>query len=115
MKSFLQVVGAIVSIVLLIALAIIIPWVALGNDLALRSFFLPRQEAVRREVFEQSKAYQEGIAQDVRAMQIEYIAASEEHKDAIASVILHRVADYEDQLPNDLRAFVSSLKARKGF
>jgi hypothetical protein len=110
MQNFLATVGAFVFVLFIIVAIAVVPWLAMGNDLALRSFFAPRQEAVRRETFEQSKAFREGMAQEVRAMQMEYITASDEHKDALASVILHRVADCEDELPGDLQLFVDSLK-----
>ena len=113
MKSFFATVGAVVLVLLCVIALIAVPWVIMGNDLALRSFFAPKQEAVRRETFEQSKAYQEGMAQEVRAMQMDYISAGPEHKDALASVILHRTADCEDQLPSDLRSFVDSLKKER--
>jgi hypothetical protein len=114
-KNFFGIVGAFFIALMALTAVIAVPWMIMGQDLALQSFFAPRQEAVRRSTFEQSKAYQEGMAQEVRAMQMEYVQASPEHKDALASVILHRVADCEDQLPSDLRSFVGSLKSEKSF
>lgn len=115
MKNLFAIVGAVFVTVMALAAVIAVPWMIMGQDLALQSFFAPRQEAVRHSTFEQSKAYQEGMAQEVRAMQMEYVQASPEHKDALTSVILHRVADCEDQLPGDLRSFVDSLKPEKSF
>lgn len=86
-------------------------WLAMGNDFFLYKFFAPKQEAVRRQVFEQSKAYNQGMIQELQNMQFEYIKAEPAHKAALASIILHRAADYdENQMPNDLRVFIHELK-----
>lgn len=101
-------IGAIVLIVLgLFALT----WLAMGNNFFLYKFFAPKQEAVRRQVFEQSKAYNQGMVQELQNMQFEYIKAAPEHKAALRSVILHRAADYDvNRMPDDLRAFIQELK-----
>jgi hypothetical protein len=87
-------------------------WVIQGNDFFLYKAFAPRYEQVRRETFEQSKAYNQGMAQQLQAMQFDYVRASSDEKDALAQIILHRVADYdESKLPADLRQFLASLRA----
>lgn len=74
-------------------------------------FFAPKQEAIRRNVFEQTKSYNQGMIQELQNMQFEYIKADKEHQDALRSIILHRSADYnENNLPSDLYQFVNSLK-----
>lgn len=74
-------------------------------------FFAPKQEAIRRNVFEQTKSYNQGMVQELQNMQFEYIQADKEHKAALRSIILHRSADYnENNLPSDLYQFVNSLK-----
>lgn len=88
-------------------------WVFQGNDFFLYKTFAPKYEQVRRETFEQSKAYRQGMVQELRNMQFEYLQADAEHQKALASVILHRAADVDmDMLPTDLQAFINSL--RKG-
>jgi hypothetical protein len=72
--------------------------------------FGPQQEAARRSVFEESKAYNDGMVQELQNMQFQYIQAKPEHREALASVIRHRAAGYpQDRLPADLRSFISSL------
>ena len=89
-------------------------WIAQGNAFFLYKVFAPRMEQVRREVFEQSKAYNQGMIQELQNMQFEYAKASPEHKTALASIIVHRAADYnQDQLPPDLRAFIQELKRER--
>lgn len=86
-------------------------WIGTGNDFLLYRFFAPKTEAVRRHVFEETKSYNQGMIQELQNMQFEYEKADESHKAALASIILHRAADYDgDKLPTDLRAFISSLR-----
>jgi hypothetical protein len=80
----------------------------------LTATFSPKYEATRRETFEQSKAYNQGMAQELQNMQFEYIKAAPEHRAALRSVILHRTADYDlNKLPPDTAAFVTQLKQEK--
>ena len=86
-------------------------WLLQGNDFFLYRAFAPRYEQVRRETFEQSKAYRQGMAQELDAMRFEYVKATESPKTALASVILHRAADVDPaSLPTDLREFIAGLR-----
>jgi len=88
-------------------------WVVQGNQFFLMKVFAPAEEQVRRETFEQSKAYNQGMIQEIQNMQFQYIQANKDQKDALASIILHRVADFDlDKMPSDLKSFVLSLKNR---
>jgi hypothetical protein len=88
-----------------------IAWFIQGSDFFMYKYFAPRTEQVRRETFEQSKAYNEGTAQELRRMQLEYVKATPEQKAALASIILHQMAGYdEEKLPYDLREFLRSIK-----
>jgi hypothetical protein len=96
---------------LLIVMVLGLTWVFQGNDFFLFQYFAPRTEQVRREVFEQSKAYNQGMVQELQNMQFEYVKASPEHKKALGSLILHRAADYPlEKMPTDLRDFIKGLK-----
>jgi hypothetical protein len=86
-------------------------WVLTANDIALTHYGQPRYEAIRRETFEQSKAYNQGMVQNLRTMQSSYVLADDDHKSALAQIILHEMADYDmDNLPPDLQVFVRSIK-----
>lgn len=98
-----------VLIVLIIGGALV-----MGSDFFLYKWFAPKKEAARREVYEQSKAYNQGMVQELQNMQFEYVQADAEHKKALASIILHRAADYdEDRLPPDLRQFINQLRQER--
>jgi len=102
------------AIVLCVILFFGLIWGIQGNDFFMYKVFAPKYEQTRREVFEQSKAYNQGVIQELQNMQFEYIKASPEHKQALASIILHRAADYdENRLPADLYSFIQQLKRER--
>jgi hypothetical protein len=99
--------AVIVAVVLLCGLG----WLVQGTDFILYRHFAPRYEQARRETYEQSKAYRQGMAQELQSMRFQYEQASPEHQDALRSIILHRAADVEpDSLPVDLQQFIEKLK-----
>jgi hypothetical protein len=102
----------IAGVVVLVFVALFgLTWIVPGNDFLLYRYFAPKQEAVRRQVFEQTKSYNQGMIQELQNMQFQYEQADDSHKAALASIILHRAADFdEDRLPTDLRAFIASLR-----
>lgn len=96
--------------VLVVVALLALGWIFTGNDLALQKVFAPAREQVRRETFETSKAYRDGMVQEVRAMQFEYLKADDAHKAAMGAVIRHRLAGFPaDALPSDLQQFVVEL------
>ena len=103
--------AAIVTFITVVAVVIGISWVLMGNDFFLYKYFAPKTEAVRRTVFEQSKAYNQGMIQELQNMQFAYYQADTNHQAALASIILHRAADYpNDKLPSDLYNFIQKLR-----
>lgn len=101
---------------LLLALVVVlgIAWIVQGNDFFMYKVFAPQYEGVRRETFEQTKSYRQGMIQELTNMQFEYIKATPEQKDGLASIILHRAADFDlnqDDVPADLRQFIERLRS----
>ena len=78
----------------LLGLVSLCVWGLVANDLALTAYFAPRYERVRRETFEQSKAYRQGMVQELQNMQFSYAQADADGKAALADLILHRAADF---------------------
>jgi hypothetical protein len=94
-----------------VVLALGLTWAVQGSNFFLYSVFAPKYEQVRRQTFEQSKAYNQGMVQELQNMQFQYAQADEAHKAALADIILHRAADYNaDNLPPGLYAFVQELR-----
>ena len=107
MKYFFAIISFLLSIVLL-------SWFFQGNDFFMYKLFAPRYEQVRRETFEQTKSYNQGMIQELSAYQFEYVKADPAHKPALASIILHRSADFPaENMPPDLRIFINELKQER--
>lgn len=100
--------------VLIVVAVLGVTWVAQGNDFFLYKAFAPKYEQVRRETFEQTKSYRQGMVMELQNMQFEYVQADSSHKAALADIILRRAADFpEADMPSDLRAFVQSLRSQR--
>ena len=91
-------------------------WIGQGNDFFLYKVFAPQYEQVRYNTFKQSQSYNDGMAQQLQNFWIEYVNpnTSPEHKQALASTILHRFADYDDsRLPLDMQNFLRQLRHQR--
>lgn len=112
MKAFFGAIG--VGIVAVVAI-LGITWIAQGNDFFLYQYFAPQYANVQRKVFENTAPYNQGMAQDLRRMQEEYVAADADHKAAIGAVIMHNYASYDtSRLPPDLHDFYEQVKRDQG-
>jgi hypothetical protein len=104
----------IAATIAIIALGLVIVWGVQGNDFFMYKYFAPKYEDVRRETFEHSRAYNQGMIQELENMYLSYQTADDSHKKALSSVVIHRYADYNDtNLPNHLRQFVASLRSQR--
>ncbi len=100
---------SIVIIVLLLSAAFGLEWAGIKWY----GFFGPKKEAVRREVFKQTRSYNEGKEQELIKYRLDYLRAqSEDEKKAIASTIRHSFADYDENLIDspELQSFLRKMK-----
>lgn len=108
----------ILAFALFILVVLGLSWAIMGNGFFLYKYFAPKQEQVRREVFEQSRAFNQGMVQELQNMQFEYLKQKDQKaKDAMASIILHRASGYnlnDPIVPADLRSFIEQLKREQG-
>ena len=99
--------------------AIVIGWivfvvVCLFGSFFTYQYFAPKYRAVDNQVFKQSEQYNDGMIRDLENLQIEYINADAEKKQALRAIVLHRFSVYpEDKMPPNLRNFYNNLKAGK--
>ena len=115
MNLFGKIILGIFAFILFISIVCGLGWLATGNDFLLYKYFAPKQEAVRRQVFENTPSYTQGMIQELRNYQIEYISASTNHQAALASVILHQYAPFpDDKLPLDLQSFMQTIRQKQG-
>ena len=74
-------------------------------------WFAPKFENARREVFENTRSYNQAKLQELAKYRLEYMQANEDGKLAIASTIRHRFADYNSkELPLELRNFLEKIR-----
>lgn len=111
MKTF----GWIMACVLGFAAVLGLGWVVTGNQFFLYSYFAPKYANVQQKVFENTAPFNQGMALTLRQDQQSYVVADADHKTAIASLIVHDFADYDEtNLPPDLRAFYDQIKSTQG-
>ncbi len=97
-----------------IAVLLALTWLAQGNEFFMYKVFAPARENVRREVFENTKSYNQGMVQQIRGYMASYAQADSSQKDALASVIVHETADYDEtKLPADCQTFIAQLRQKQ--
>jgi len=109
MKIVGSIAAGIVVLVILLSVAFGLEWAGIKWY----GFFGPKRAAVRREVFKQTRSYNEGKEQELLKLRLEYLQAqNDESKRAIASTIRHLFADYDESLLDsvELRAFLKQMK-----
>lgn len=102
------------GVTLLIVVVVTLGALGLGgrwSNLKVEAWFAPREQNVRREVFEGTKSYNEGKEQELVKYRLEYMRGDESDKVAIASAVRHAFADYDAALLSpELQEFVYKCK-----
>lgn len=72
----------------------------------------PMQEEVRRDTFESSRAFNEGIIRDLADYRLQWQQADPEDRPAIESVVRHRFPNYaiEDVPSGELRTWFLTVR-----
>ena len=89
---------------------------AFGSEhlsLAWNRYFGPKREGVRREVFRATRSFNQAKEQELLKLRLEYLRAKDaDEKQAIASTIRHRFADYNEMVleSEELRRFLKDMK-----
>ena len=90
--------------------------IGLGWGLSYNSIWMKRvlgvmHENVNREIFEETKSYNEGKIQQLAKYRLEYLKADSEGKEAIKSTIQTMFADFnKDNLPLELEGFLTQMR-----
>ena len=92
----------------ILAAVLLLPFVALGYT----KFFAPQYEQVRREIYEESKAYNQGKVEHLgRLCRSMRLAKNEGHRSVTAAAIRTEAVTYDQsRLPNDLRDCVQEAQ-----
>ena len=108
----MKIVGYILAGIVALALLIAVAFALELGGLQWKKFFAPKHEAVRREVFKQTRSFNEAKLQELTKYRLEYMLSKDPaEKGAIASTIRLAFADYDtSMLPSELQAFVEEVK-----
>lgn len=108
MKAIGIVLVVLILVAVLAAAAFGLEWAGLKW----KGYFAPKHEAVRREVFLETRSYNEGKVQELVKYRLEYMRSKTENdKAAIASAIRMGFAQYdESKLSPELRGFLRKIK-----
>jgi uncharacterized protein YsxB (DUF464 family) len=95
-------------------LAIVVGLTFFGNELDYRTAkrYAPLQEQVRRNTFEQSQSYNEGMIRDLENIHNQYLhSTNDAEKTSLALTFVQRAEAYPnfDALPADLQSFYHSV------
>ena len=112
MKIFMGCVGGIAAFV---GLVVLLGALGLGGrwvNLKVEGWFAPREADVQREVFENTKAYNEGKEQELLKTWKEYQTTKDEDtRAALRAYVTHAFADYPiDRLDPELQKFVRECR-----
>jgi hypothetical protein len=108
--------GAVLAALLVVFGILGLTWLLQGNDFFLFKVFAPKYEQVRRDTFEKSRAFNQGMVQELDNMRFEYVKANPAERDALASIILHRASGYDLHDPSvspELRTFIEKLREER--
>lgn len=104
MKGYIENLLAIVIALATCAMLVVFSW-------CVWAWLAPRSETVRRETYEESRAYREGVVREVESARTQYLTAPRESRAAIRAYVLSRVTDFpDDALPDYLRPWVDCLR-----
>lgn len=100
--------------IVILAVLLGLTWIFEGNNFFLYKYFAPRQAAVERQVFENTRSFNQGMIQELQNMEFDYEKEKDpQAKVALGQIILHRASGFnldQDDVPQDLRAFISQLR-----
>lgn len=75
-----------------------------------RRYFEPKHESVNRQVFKETRSFNEGKRQELVKYRLEYLRSEGKERKAVASTIRMAFADYDDtKLSPELRAFLQKI------
>jgi hypothetical protein len=119
MKTFLAVVGSLIAgLIALVVLTVVLGGMGLGGryiNMKVEAWFAPQEQNIQREIFENTKSFNEGKEQELVKFKFEWeIAKSKDDEgtmSAVESAVRHTFADYEeDRLSPELQDFVRHCK-----
>lgn len=100
-----------------LVLILALTWVFQGNEFFLYQYFAPKRAEAERKVFEESRSFNVGMAQELENMQRDYLTQKDPNsKKAIAAMILNRASGFnldDPAVSRELRDFINQLKQER--
>ena len=100
-------------LVLFLAVGLGLDWISTGENFFLYKYWAPKNEAVRRNVYENTKSYHQGSVQRLDTLCTQVADADVDHKPMLNDVIVHEFAEWSsDDLPDYLRPCLATARAK---
>jgi hypothetical protein len=107
MKAWKVILGGIGLFLLVIAIG----WGGQAYDLFYYSFWAPKYESVKRDVFKQTYSYTQGNTQEARNYMMRIIVEKDPNaKICLKDAFLHQFANDKKMFPQDIQDFISNLE-----
>ena len=101
------------GILLLMVAAAGIGFISQGTNFFMYKFFAPKQEAVRRQVYENTKSFHQGSIQRLNTLCTQIAGADDDHKPMLNDVVAQEFAEWNsDDVPDYLRGCLSRARRR---
>ena len=90
-------------------------WAVEGNNFFMYKYFAPKEEGVRREVFENTKSFQVGTIQTLDQYHSSWVTADSNGKKTIEPMAVREASNMDMQkLPPDLYQWVMEIRRNQG-
>jgi uncharacterized phage-associated protein len=90
-----------------------VDWIVMGNQFFMYQFFAPKQEAVRRQVYEQTKSYRQGSVQRLNTLCSQVSSADSDHKPMLNDIISHEFSEWDtNDVPGYLQPCLASARSK---
>ncbi len=91
-----------------LVLIMALDWIIQGHNFFLYQYFAPKQEAVRRQTYEQTKSYRQGSVQRLNTLCTQVADTDAGHKPMLNDIIKQEFAEWDI---NDVPAYLHSCLA----
>lgn len=98
----MKTVGWIASSIAVLGLSVLLVFGAQWLRLEWRKYWGPKEQAVEREIFRETRSYDEGMVQQLSRFRLQYVRAEDDvEKEAILSTVRQMFAEYDpSRLPS---------------
>ena len=85
-----------IGVVVVVVFCLAMDWIVAGQNFFLYKYWAPKNEAVRRQVYEHTKSYHQGSVQRLNTLCTQVADADDSHKPMLNDVINHEFAEWDE-------------------